>query len=258
MHAGLQQGRPAAGRTRCAPGGGGWGLGLCRPAISTRTGEGLEALRDRTSANPESPCSAAPPGWARAACSMPWPGSLQLRVGRRLRAAAAGPSHHPSRRAVSAGSGRSGGRLPRGSTRPRLPSRPAGPGGGVPGAAGPAGLQALPLPDCRHQGEPGCAVGDGWDRHGLYGRCLQEVETWPGRRPAAVGPARGPAPAGRPGGTPARSPAAPDLTTGQASDGGAGPACDGSGPQPPIPGRLMSSPPVSDSIRSRMVVVETS
>ena len=30
--------------------------------------------------------------------------------------------------------------------------------------------------NCRHQGDPGCAMGDGWDRHGIYGRCLEEVE----------------------------------------------------------------------------------
>jgi ribosome biogenesis GTPase len=29
--------------------------------------------------------------------------------------------------------------------------------------------------DCLHQGEPGCAVGSGWDRHSLYSQTLQEL-----------------------------------------------------------------------------------
>jgi ribosome biogenesis GTPase len=31
--------------------------------------------------------------------------------------------------------------------------------------------------DCRHSGESGCAIGDGWPRHALYRQCLAEVET---------------------------------------------------------------------------------
>ncbi|MCT0208975.1 ribosome small subunit-dependent GTPase A [Synechococcus sp. CS-1332] len=30
--------------------------------------------------------------------------------------------------------------------------------------------------NCRHQGDPGCAVGDNWDRYVIYGRCLEELE----------------------------------------------------------------------------------
>ena len=30
--------------------------------------------------------------------------------------------------------------------------------------------------NCRHQGDPGCAMGSDWDRHALYGQCLCEVE----------------------------------------------------------------------------------
>ena len=47
-----------------------------------------------------------------------------------------------------------------------------------------ARLRASPcrFANCRHQGDPGCAMGDTWDRHGIYGRCLQEVEALAGLR----------------------------------------------------------------------------
>ena len=43
--------------------------------------------------------------------------------------------------------------------------------------------------NCRHQGDPGCAMGSDWDRYGHYGQCLAELESRPdagrGRPPEA-------------------------------------------------------------------------
>ncbi|MFM7266160.1 MAG: ribosome small subunit-dependent GTPase, partial [Cyanobium sp.] len=30
--------------------------------------------------------------------------------------------------------------------------------------------------NCRHQGDPGCALDGGWDRQELYGQCLADLE----------------------------------------------------------------------------------
>jgi ribosome biogenesis GTPase len=40
--------------------------------------------------------------------------------------------------------------------------------------------------NCRHQGDPGCALEGGWDRQDLYGQCLTDLET----RQQERGPAR--------------------------------------------------------------------
>ncbi len=62
-----------------------------------------------------------------------------------------------------------------GFNRPDLPSDPM-----ALGALFPEIRQALELSPCRfknclHQGDPGCAVGQHWDRYGLYGQCLQDI-----------------------------------------------------------------------------------
>jgi ribosome biogenesis GTPase len=36
--------------------------------------------------------------------------------------------------------------------------------------------------NCRHQGDPGCALEDGWDRQELYGQCLADLEARPRQR----------------------------------------------------------------------------
>jgi len=35
--------------------------------------------------------------------------------------------------------------------------------------------QPCQFADCRHQGDPGCAMGTAWDRQSLYGQCLEAV-----------------------------------------------------------------------------------
>jgi ribosome biogenesis GTPase len=37
--------------------------------------------------------------------------------------------------------------------------------------------------NCLHQGDPGCAVGSDWDRHGLYLTCLESVQQQVARQP---------------------------------------------------------------------------
>ena len=235
------------------------GWGYAASPVSTRTGEGLEALRGG-SVQPGIAVLCGPSGVGKSSLLNALAPSLQLRVAAvsgRLRR-----GRHTTRHvelfplapgALVADSP--------GFNSPSLPSDPQALAAAFPELRARLLATLCRFANCLHQGDPGCAVGDGWDRHGLYGRCLEEVEALAGAEARG-----GPQPPGEPAASQRGAKEEPLLDPrlrrisrrGQAPGGGTGAARDGSGPQPPIPGRLRSRPPVSDSIRSRMVVVESS
>jgi ribosome biogenesis GTPase / thiamine phosphate phosphatase len=62
-----------------------------------------------------------------------------------------------------------------GFNRPALPARPAALAACFPELRRALAQSSCQFSDCSHQGDPGCAVGSGWDRDALYGHCLQEL-----------------------------------------------------------------------------------
>jgi ribosome biogenesis GTPase len=60
-----------------------------------------------------------------------------------------------------------------GFNRPDLPVDPAALGPLFPEIRGRLGQACCRFRNCLHQGDPGCAVGDGWDRYSLYRSCLE-------------------------------------------------------------------------------------
>lgn len=150
----------------------GWGYGTV--AVSTRSGEGLEALRGQLAA-PGIAVLCGPSGVGKSSLLNALAPALELRVAAvsgRLRR-----GRHTTRHVelfpVAPGA------LVADSPGFNTPALPADPQSLV--AAFPevlASLQATPcrFANCRHLGDPGCAVGDGWDRQAIYGRCLEEVE----------------------------------------------------------------------------------
>jgi ribosome biogenesis GTPase len=150
------------------------GWGYSATPVSTRTREGLEALRSELG-RPGIAVLCGPSGVGKSSLLNALAPSLQLRVAAvsgRLRR-----GRHTTRHvelfplapdALVADSP--------GFNTPSLPSDPQALAAAFPELQ--ARLSATPcrFANCRHQGDPGCAMGDGWDRHGLYVRCLEEVE----------------------------------------------------------------------------------
>ena len=62
-----------------------------------------------------------------------------------------------------------------GFNRPDLPADPATLAALFPEVRARLGERACRFKNCLHQGDPGCAVGSDWDRHGLYRSCLEAV-----------------------------------------------------------------------------------
>ena len=62
-----------------------------------------------------------------------------------------------------------------GFNRPDLPLDPAGLAPLFPEVRSRLEAQACRFKNCLHQGDPGCAVGSDWERHGLYRSCLEAV-----------------------------------------------------------------------------------
>lgn len=63
-----------------------------------------------------------------------------------------------------------------GFNRPELPLDPQALAALFPELRQRLALQSCRFSNCRHQGDPGCAMGTDWDRYSLYGQCLKEVE----------------------------------------------------------------------------------
>jgi ribosome biogenesis GTPase len=154
------------------------GWGYAASPLSTRTGQGLELLRGQLG-QPGIAVLCGPSGVGKSSLLNALAPSLQLRVAAvsgRLRR-----GRHTTRHvelfplapgALVADSP--------GFNTPSLPSDPQALAAAFPELRARLLSTRCRFADCRHQGEPGCAVGDGWDRHGLYGRCLEEVETLAG------------------------------------------------------------------------------
>ena len=150
----------------------GWGYDTV--AVSTRSGEGLEALR-RQLAEPGIAVLRGPSGVGKSSLLNGLAPALELRVAAvsgRLRRGRH-TTRHVELFSVAPGA------LVADSPGFNTPALPADPKTLV--AAFPellARLQVAPcrFANCRHLGDPGCGVGDGWDRQAIYGRCLEEVE----------------------------------------------------------------------------------
>ncbi|PSB36735.1 ribosome small subunit-dependent GTPase A [Aphanothece minutissima] len=150
----------------------GWGYGTV--AVSTRSGEGLETLRHQLAA-PGIAVLCGPSGVGKSSLLNALAPALELRVAAvsgRLRR-----GRHTTRHVelFSVAPGALVADSP-GFNTPALPDDPQ-----ILAAAFPellARLRAIPcrFANCRHLGDPGCAMGDGWDRQLIYGRCLEEVE----------------------------------------------------------------------------------
>jgi ribosome biogenesis GTPase len=63
-----------------------------------------------------------------------------------------------------------------GFNRPQLPADPAALAPLFPELRQRLGKARCLYADCLHLGEPGCTVGSDWDRHGLYSRCLADLQ----------------------------------------------------------------------------------
>jgi ribosome biogenesis GTPase len=154
----------------------GWGYGAA--AVSTRTGEGLEALRSRL-VEPGIAVLCGPSGVGKSSLLNALAPELELRVAAvsgRLRR-----GRHTTRHVelFPLAPGSLVADSP-GFNTPALPSDPQALAAAFPELQ--ARLAATPcrFANCRHQGDPGCAMGEGWDRHALFGRCLEEVEALAG------------------------------------------------------------------------------
>ncbi len=63
-----------------------------------------------------------------------------------------------------------------GFNRPELPQDPAALAGLFPELRHRLAQEACQFRNCRHQGDPGCAMAAGWDRQEIYAQCLAELE----------------------------------------------------------------------------------
>ncbi len=63
-----------------------------------------------------------------------------------------------------------------GFNRPRLPADPSALGPLFPEVRQRLSQASCRFSNCLHQGDPGCAVGSDWDRHGLYSQCLADLQ----------------------------------------------------------------------------------
>jgi ribosome biogenesis GTPase len=62
-----------------------------------------------------------------------------------------------------------------GFNRPELPADPVMLAQAFPEVRQRLAIGSCRFRDCRHRGDPGCAVGTDWERHPLYDRCLQDL-----------------------------------------------------------------------------------
>jgi ribosome biogenesis GTPase len=66
-----------------------------------------------------------------------------------------------------------------GFNRPELPHDPAALAGLFPELRERLAQAPCQFRNCRHQGDPGCAMAAGWDRQELYAQCLADLEARP-------------------------------------------------------------------------------
>jgi ribosome biogenesis GTPase len=162
----------------------GWGYGT--HAISTRTGLGLEELREEL-CRPGLSVLCGPSGVGKSSVLNALRPDLQVRIGAvsgRLRR-----GRHTTRHVelFRLGPAALVADTP-GFNRPALPTDPAALAMAFPELRSRTGEEACRFRDCRHLEEPGCAAGTDWDRYPLYRRCLEEVLLPQGREPVGRDP----------------------------------------------------------------------
>ena len=153
----------------------GWGYPV--RAISTRSGQGLEDLRSLL-AVPGIAVLCGPSGVGKSSLLNALLPDLALRteaVSGRLRR-----GRHTTRHVeLFALPGAGGEGLladSPGFNRPELPADPHTLALAFPELRRVLAVSPCRFRNCRHQGDPGCAIGTDWDRFGLYGQCLAELE----------------------------------------------------------------------------------
>ena len=150
----------------------GWGYDPL--AVSTRTGLGLEALRKRLGA-PGLTVLCGPSGVGKSSLLNALMPALELRVGAvsgRLQR-----GRHTTRHVelFALAPGALVADTP-GFNRPVLPSDPSTLPALFPEMRARLAAGGCRYSNCRHLGDPGCAIGSDWDRAELYRRCLADAE----------------------------------------------------------------------------------
>ncbi|WP_216904306.1 ribosome small subunit-dependent GTPase A [Synechococcus sp. CCY 9618] len=154
----------------------GWGYGAT--AVSTRNGEGLEALRQQLH-QPGIAVLCGPSGVGKSSLLNALAPSLELRVATvsgRLRR-----GRHTTRHVelFALAPGALVADSP-GFNTPSLPSDPQTLAAAFPELQARLSTTPCRFANCRHQDDPGCSMGDSWDRRALFARCLEEVEALAG------------------------------------------------------------------------------
>jgi ribosome biogenesis GTPase len=150
----------------------GWGYDPV--AISTLTGLGLKTLRHRLQ-EPGLTVLCGPSGVGKSSLLNALMPALELRVGAvsgRLQR-----GRHTTRHVelFSLAPGALVADTP-GFNRPLLPRDPAALPALFPELRSALAATGCRFSNCRHQGDPGCAIGIDWDRAALYGQCLADAE----------------------------------------------------------------------------------
>ncbi|MEB3166642.1 MAG: ribosome small subunit-dependent GTPase A [Cyanobacteriota bacterium] len=153
----------------------GWGYGVV--AVSTRSGQGLDDLRARL-CRPGIAVLCGPSGVGKSSLLNALLPELALRtadVSGRLRRGRHTTRHVELFR-LPGGEGEALLADSPGFNRPIAASDPQTLAQAFPELRRRLAGQPCRFRNCRHQGDPGCAMGSDWDRYGLYGDCLAELE----------------------------------------------------------------------------------